>query len=119
MSDIDIGAYNRRWLKAWTDKNVDTLLAIYADDIVFRGPDVPDGVVGAAALGDYLRAQFAATPPISYAEDEIWPIPGGFCARWYARMHLPAGDKILRGFDLVQLAGDRIALNEVYTHMLP
>ena len=35
-------------------------------------------------------------------------------------MDMPDGSKsYIRGFDLVVLAGDKIALNEVYVHPLP
>ncbi|GGE07388.1 hypothetical protein GCM10011529_12260 [Polymorphobacter glacialis] len=53
---------------------------------------------------------------MTYVPDKTWPIEGGFCGRWYCDM---PGAGRLRGFDLVLLSGDRIALNEVYTHLIP
>ena len=35
---MDIADYNARWLEAWTDKDVDRLVAFYADDCVYRDP---------------------------------------------------------------------------------
>ncbi len=52
---------------------------------------------------------------MTYTPDEVWPIEGGFCGRWYCAI---AGGARMRGFDLVILDGDRIALNEVYVHPL-
>ncbi len=60
-----------------------------------------------------------ATPPMTYTPDEVWPIPGGFCGRWYCEMGEDGSLGRIRGFDLVLLDGDRIALNEVYVHALP
>ena len=37
---------------------------------------------------------------MTYTPDEVWPIPGGFCGRWYCEME---GVGRLRGFDLVLL----------------
>jgi|SRR6516165_5842420 hypothetical protein len=116
---MDIDDFNRRWLKAWTDRNVEALLGFYDKNAVFRGPSVPDGVFGTKALRIYLSQQFSASPPIIYEHDEAWPIPNGYCARWYARMERPEGVTQLRGFDLVIHKNELIVLNEVYLHHLP
>jgi hypothetical protein len=114
-ADIDIAELNARWLKAWSDKDVEALLRIYAEDCVYKDPQTPQGLSGAEALRAYLTGLFAATPAMTYTPDEVWPIPGGFCGRWYCEI---AGGGRLRGFDLVLLNGERIVLNEVYVHQL-
>jgi hypothetical protein len=112
---IDIADFNARWLQAWSDKDVDRLVGFYADDCVYRDPQTVHGLEGSDALRQYLSGLFAATPAMTYTPDEVWPIPGGFCGRWYCAIE---GGGRLRGFDLVILDGDRIALNEVYVHTL-
>jgi len=104
MTLDEIAAYNADWLRAWTDKDVERLIGFYAA-----------GLTGHDALRAYLTGLFGATPAMTYTPDEVWPIPGGFCGRWYCDI---AGAGRMRGFDLVILDGDRIALNEVYVHML-
>jgi len=116
---MDIADYNARWLKAWSDKDVDALCAFYAEDCVFKDPQTPAGLTGNAALRVYLTTLFAAMPPTTYTPDEVWPIPGGFCGRWYAELGEGGAAGRLRGFDLVILDGERIALNEVYIHQMP
>lgn len=113
---MDIEAYNAEWLAAWSAKDVDTLLTFYGDDIVYRDSQVPAGITGHAALRTYLEGLFSATPPMTYVPDETWAIDGGFCGRWFCDMG-EAGR--LRGFDLVVMAGDKIILNEVFTHLIP
>ena len=115
MNLDQITRYNADWLKAWTDKDVPRLLTFYAENCVYKDAQTAAGLTGHAALGAYLTGLFAAPPPMTYTPDEVWPIPGGFCGRWYCEM---AGVGRLRGFDLVLLDGDRIALNEVYVHQL-
>ena len=115
MNIDQITRYNADWLEAWTDKDVPRLLTFYAEDCVYKDAQTAAGLTGHAALGAYLTGLFAATPPMTYTPDEVWPIPGGYCGRWYCEM---AGVGLLRGFDLVLLEGDRIALNEVYAHQL-
>jgi hypothetical protein len=119
MSAIDIVAYNAAWLKAWSAKDVDALCGFYADDCVYKDPQTAAGLEGAAALRAYLTGLFAATPPMTYEPDEVWPIPGGFCGRWYCAIGENGSAGRMRGFDLVLLDGDRIKLNEVYVHPLP
>jgi hypothetical protein len=116
---VDIERFNADWLAAWSDKDVERLLTFYAADTEYRDPQVPAGLRGQDALRGYLTRLFAATPPMRYAPDEVWPIPGGYCGRWICTIEAPdSGRRWLRGFDLVLLDGDRIALNEVYTHTL-
>jgi hypothetical protein len=115
---VDIADFNARWLKAWSDKDVPALLGFYAEDCVYKDPQTAGGITGHAALEAYLTGLFAAMPPTTYTPDETWPIPGGYCGRWYAAMGEGGAAGRLRGFDLVILAGDRIALNEVYVHPL-
>lgn len=116
---MDIADYNARWLQAWTNKDVDGLCGFYAEDCDYKDPQTPGGLKGQEALRAYLTGLFAATPAITYTPDETWPIPGGFCGRWYAEFEHEGAKGRMRGFDLVILAGDRIALNEVYVHQLP
>jgi hypothetical protein len=115
----DAETHNARWLQAWSDKDVERLLAFYAPDVVYRDPQVPAGLVGRHALREYLSGLFAATPPMTYEPDEVWATPVGWCGRWTCRLDMPAAPTTwLRGFDLVVLDGEEIALNEVYTHTL-
>ncbi|PFG74929.1 YybH family protein [Tepidiforma thermophila] len=117
---MDIERFNAEWLLAWTEKDVPRLLAFYHPEVEYRDGQVPQGVKGHAALRAYLEGLFAATPPMTYVPDEVWPIAGGYCGRWYCTVTLPDGSaRRLRGFDLVLLDGDRISFNEVYTHNLP
>lgn len=114
---VDVEDFNARWLAKWSEKDVAGLLEFYSADTIYRDPQVPDGLKGEKALGDYLKQLFDGTPPITYTPHETWKTANGFCGRWYATIDMPDGTKgLMRGFDLVILDGDRIVLNEVYTH---
>jgi len=116
---MDIVDYNARWLKAWSEKDVPRLLGLYADDCVYKDAQTAADLTGQAALATYRTGLFAAMPPTIYTPEETWAIDGGFCGRWYAAMGPDGAAGRLRGFDLVILKGDRIALNEVYVHQMP
>lgn len=114
---LDIVDFNARWLKAWSDKNVSELVMFYAQDTLYCDPQVPDGLKGREALRAYLTRLFAETPPMRYDPHESWATHNGYCGRWYCTISLPDGARsYLRGFDLVVLEDDLIALNEVYVH---
>ncbi len=116
---MDIIDYNRRWLQAWTDKDVARLLTFYASDTHYFDQQVPQGLHGHEPLRAYLTGLFSATPAMAYNPDEVWAADGGFCGRWYCVIgDDPKAAPAMRGFDLVQLRGDQIVLNEVYVHML-
>ena len=118
-TSTDVVDRNADWLQAWSDKDVDRLVEFYSPATTYRDPQVPDGLRGRDALRGYLDGLFAATPPMTYEPDQVWPTADGWCGRWICRIDLPDGTTSwLRGFDLVVLDGEGIALNEVYTHTL-
>jgi ketosteroid isomerase-like protein len=113
----DIETFNARWLKAWSDKNVDELVMFYSPDTRYFDPQTPDGLSGREALRAYLTKLFAETPPMHYEPHETWTMHNGYAGRWYCTVSLPDGGKsYLRGFDLVVLKDGLISLNEVYVH---
>jgi ketosteroid isomerase-like protein len=120
---MDLVKYNADWLKAWSDKDVDTLVErFYAAHVVYKDGQTVKGLDGTAALRAYLTGLFNAMPPTRYDPEEIWVHADGrgYSGRWLGTMELPEGKKRhFRGFDLVVLDGDKIVLNEVYTHDLP
>ncbi len=116
---LDLEDFNRRWLQAWTDKDVPRLLGFYTPDTIYADPQTAAGIQGHEALGGYLTGLFGATPPMTYEPDEIWPTHNGYCGRWFCTIKPPGAPvSYLRGFDLVVLEGERIARNEVFVHPL-
>lgn len=116
---VDIEQFNADWLDAWTSKDVDRLVAFYSPDTVYKDPQTAAGLNGREALSTYLTGLFGATPPMTYKPDETWPIPGGYCGRWYCEVGEDGKDGLLRGFDLVIIEHGLIKLNEVYVHEIP
>jgi hypothetical protein len=117
--NFDIAKFNADWLAAWSAKDVGHLLGFYAADTVYKDNNTPAGITGHAQLRPYLEGLFAATPKMIYTPDETWPIPGGFCGRWYCAIGEGGKDGALRGFDLCLVRDSKITLNEVYVHVMP
>jgi hypothetical protein len=104
---VDIARYRAEWLRAWSEKDVDRLLGFYAPDVVYRDNQTAAGITGHAALRAYLDGLFKATPPMTYEPDQVWPISGGYCGRWYCT--IAAGDEAPTcGFDsFLKTSGSR------------
>lgn len=117
--NFDIAKFNADWLAAWSAKDVDRLLGFYAADTVYKDNNTAAGITGHSQLRPYLEGLFAATPKMIYTPDETWPIPGGFCGRWYCAIGEDGKDGALRGFDLCLVRDSKIILNEVYVHVMP
>ncbi len=119
---MDLEKYNSDWLKAWSEKDVDALVQrFYAPDVVYKDAQTAAGCVGTEALRAYLSGLFGAMPPTRYVPEEMWVHADGkgYSGRWIGTMDLGEGKvRRFRGFDLVVLEGDKIVLNEVYTHDL-
>lgn len=118
MSPMDIERFNADWLQAWTDKDVDRLVAFYSPNTVYKDPQTAQGLTGRDALRTYLETLFGSTPPMVYTPDTTWHIDGGFCGRWTCDIGEGGKEGRIRGFDLVLLEHGLIAHNEVYVHSL-
>jgi ketosteroid isomerase-like protein len=116
---MDLETFNADWLKAWSDKDVDRLVQFYSEDCVYKDPQTVEGLHGREALRAYLTGLFGATPPMRYDPEEIWATHNGYCGRWWCTIGADGEGGRMRGFDLVVLKGDKIALNEVYVHQFP
>lgn len=111
MTLDELNAFNRAWLRAWTDKDIGRIAAMYAEDCSYVDGANAAGLAGRAALTGYMEQLFPHLPEWKYEPDALWPVEGGFCARWFLDM----GGKRFRGFDFVLLRDGLIAHNEVYT----
>jgi len=116
---MDISQFNADWLKAWSAKDTAGVLRHYHPDCIYKDAQVPGGLRGHDQLRAYLDGLFAATGGMRFDPDEVWETADGYCGRWICTADGPNGaPQYMRGFDLVVLKDDLIALNEVYTHAL-
>lgn len=114
----DLEKLNADWLAAWTAQDAERVASFYTEDARYFDQQVPDGLVGRAALQKRLAGLFELTPPMRYEADTLWPIEGGFCGRWFCTIDAGEVTQLLRGFDLALLRDGKICHNEVYTHPL-
>ena len=116
MGESGLQDFNRRWLSAWSARDIPHLLTFYTEDLFYCDAAVPVGVTGKAALTRYFEQNFQAMGRVHFHIDAFWAVPEGFFCRWFADVE---GDsRRLRGLDYVQLEGGLIARNELFTHWL-
>jgi ketosteroid isomerase-like protein len=104
-----------RFLAAWNSQDVDSVLACYTEDLVYRDPNTKGEVRGREAMGRYLGKLFAAWT-MHWSLREAYPLQeGGAAVLWRASFRRGESPTVeADGMDLVLMRGERIARNDVY-----
>lgn len=113
----ELQAMAERMLGAWNTHEVDKVLAVYTEDLVYRDPNTRGEVNGADGMRRYLAKLFSAwTMHWSLREVHGFAGTDGAAVLWRARLGpKDSGRSVeINGMDLVVLRGDRLLRNEVY-----
>jgi ketosteroid isomerase-like protein len=103
------------FLDAWTSQDVDRVLAVYTEDVVYRDPNTRGDVVGADAMRRYLTKLFAAWQMTWSLREVHVSSDGRGAVLWRASLRRHDGPTVeVEGMDLVELREGRVARNEVY-----
>lgn len=73
-------ALRRHWEDGWNDRDAATILAPFADDVVFSSPAIPKftgdddqrAIVGLASLRDYVVEALQRSGDVRYAVDAVY-----------------------------------------------
>ncbi len=119
--NVDARAHADAWLAAWAARDLDAIMACYADDVEFTASTVarrwgrPDGRLhGKAELRRHFERGLELAPDLAFTEDALLTSPGGF-ALLYRREN---GNRVL---DVVQLdpQGRAVRVQAFYEHLQP
>jgi len=117
MNQNEVDTLAERFLQAWNSQDVESVVACYTNDLVYRDPNTRGEVRGSDAMRRYLRKLFAGWT-MHWSTREGFPLAGqeGAAFLWHATFRRPDGDRTVEaeGMDLVLVRGDKIARNEVY-----
>lgn len=76
MSDVD---FARRYYAAWSSRNLDAIMALYAEDVEFSSPYIaalgfsPDGVIhGKAILRLYVEKALERAPQLTFTAEGLF-----------------------------------------------
>lgn len=111
---FDGNAFVNRFNTVWNGHDVDGILAMMTDDVVFEasfGKD-PWGtrVVGRTAVRELLEDMFARIPDVRWDEIRRWTAPDHVVVEWITTGTPRGGARYeVYGCDVLALRGERIA----------
>ncbi|WP_375501471.1 nuclear transport factor 2 family protein [uncultured Jatrophihabitans sp.] len=112
---MDYIEFNRRWLNAWSERDISSLVhTYYHPNIAYRDPLVPDGLHGSEELEKHLVAVFSG-PTTLFAPKVVWPHESGYFGVWIGTRE---GEAPLRGLDYCEMKDGKIIHNDLYVHQL-
>jgi len=101
---VTVRRYDAVWAEHDAARRSDTLSEIWADDGFYVDPDVPEGVVGAQALSDFIAKSFGDMPGLAItATTELATLGDRAWYRWKATTR--DGDNF-EGTDFIEFAAD-------------
>ncbi len=65
-----MAAFRERFHAAWNDHDVDTLMTMLTDDIVWIDPTREQPVIGSASVREFLAASFRTFPDLHFVESD-------------------------------------------------
>jgi hypothetical protein len=117
-ADMDIRTHADAWLAGWKARDLDAIMACYAEDVDFVAPTVarrwgrPDGRLhGRAELRRQFELGLELAPGLTFTEEALLTSPGGY-ALLYRREN---GNRVL---DVVELDehGQAARVRAFYEH---
>ena len=117
MNEAQMYQLAEEFLDAWNSQDVESVVSIYTDDVIYVDPNTRGPVKGADALRRYLKKLLGGWK-MHWSLREAFLFEGGDCCAvlWHATFQLPDGGATVEadGMDLVIVRDDRVARNEVY-----
>ena len=109
----------QRFLDAFNDHDVDTIMSFFAEDCVFempRGP-APGGrrLVGKEQVREGIRSRLDGIPDVHYGDDRHWACGDRGVSEWTIRGTQVDGRRIeVRGCDLFEFTGGKISRKDSF-----
>jgi ketosteroid isomerase-like protein len=116
MTDPDVGVLVQRYRAGWFAHDVDAIMAVVSDDIVFHNVTARERVEGAAAFRAHVAAIHDRWPDLAFEEHALYLAADTGVAEWTARGTAPDGRRLeWDGIDVINCRDGRITRNAVYS----
>ncbi len=116
-AEADLETLARAFLEAWNSQDVETVVACYTADVIYRDPNTRGEIAGSEGLRRYLRKLFAEWR-MTWALREAHPLAGkeGAAVLWQATFQRAGSSAQVEadGMDLVLFSEDKVRRNDVY-----
>jgi ketosteroid isomerase-like protein len=117
LTQSDLDDFATRFLAAWTTQNVDTVLACYTEDVVFRDPNTHGDILGVDQLRRYITKLFAGwIMTWSVREAHLFATGDGAALLWHATFTRVCESAVVEadGMDILVFKNSLVRRNEVY-----
>jgi ketosteroid isomerase-like protein len=116
MGDIDVNGLVERYRAGWFGHDVDAIMAVVSDDIVFHNVTAGERVDGAEAFRAHVTAIHERWPDLAFDEHALYLTGDTGVAEWTARATAPDGRRLeWDGLDVINCRDGLISRNAVYS----
>ena len=116
MAEADVARLVDRYRAGWFGHDVEAIMAVVGDDIVFRNVTSGERVEGAAAFREHVASIHARWPDLRFEEHALYLSDDTGVAEWTARGTAPDGRKLeWDGLDVINCSAGLIVRNAVYS----
>ena len=116
MTQADVRILVDRYRAGWFGHDVDMIMAVVSDDIVFHNVTSGERVDGAAAFRAHVAGIHDRWPDLTFEEHGLYVAADTGVAEWTARATTQDGRRLeWDGIDVINCRHDRIARNAVYS----
>jgi ketosteroid isomerase-like protein len=116
MGTDDVSVLVERYRAGWFGHELETIMAVVSDDVVFHNVTTGERVEGAAAFRAHVAAIHNRWPDLAFEEHAVYFAADTGVAEWTARGTAPDGRRIeWDGIDVINCRDGRITRNAVYS----
>ena len=116
MTGPDVRVLVERYRAGWFGHDLDAILAVVSDDIVFHNVTAGERVEGAAAFQAHVAAIHAGWPDLTFEEHAVHFAADTGVAEWTARGTAQDGRRLeWDGIDVINCRDGQITRNAVYS----
>ena len=116
MADSDIRLLVERYRAGWFGRDVDAIMAVVTDDIVFDNLTAGERVEGAAAFREHVAGIHERWPDLTFEEHALYLADDTGVVEWTARATAADGRHLeWDGIDVINSRDGLIARNAVYS----
>ena len=116
MSETDVRRLLESYRAGWFGHDVDAIMAVVSDDIVFHNVTTAERVEGAAAVRAHVAGIHERWPDLAFEEHGLYFAADAGVAEWTARATAADGRRLeWDGIDVINCRDGLITRNAVYS----
>jgi ketosteroid isomerase-like protein len=116
VTETDVLRLVDRYRAGWFGHDVDAIMAVVSDDVVFHNVTSGERVEGAAAFRTHVAAIHERWPDLRFVEHALHLAADAGVAEWTARATAPDGRRLeWDGIDVINCRDGLIVRNAVYS----